>query len=174
MISDSSIVLHPGRLQSSGAWPVIAAHWCRSASFAGMARHLEALPESTAETSGVAPLDVPAVVITGGRNAGPRDPAPGLANAKRIRAEHSGQWVQFGRAGCRDRGDSRNGRVFAAALISMTGAGDAKWTCQEKKTPFLSAPIAANSTVCGFESVAKLAPLRKDVHLMLAFDCAFS
>jgi pimeloyl-ACP methyl ester carboxylesterase len=76
-------------------WPVVAAHWCRAASFEGMARHLEALPESAAEMSGLAPLDVPAIVITGGQNASAADPAPALPNAKRVRAENSGHWVQL-------------------------------------------------------------------------------
>jgi pimeloyl-ACP methyl ester carboxylesterase len=76
-------------------WPMIAAHWCRPASFEGMAHHLEALPESAAEMSGLAPLDIAAVVITGGQNASPADPAPALPNAKRITAEHSGHWVQL-------------------------------------------------------------------------------
>ena len=76
-------------------WPLVAAHWCKAASFEGMARHLQALPESAAEMSGLAPLDVPAIVITGGRNSTPADPAPALPHAKRIRAEQSGHWVQL-------------------------------------------------------------------------------
>jgi pimeloyl-ACP methyl ester carboxylesterase len=60
-----------------------------------MARHLEALPESAAEISGLAPLDIPAVVITEGRNATPADPAPALPHAKLVRAEQSGHWVQL-------------------------------------------------------------------------------
>jgi pimeloyl-ACP methyl ester carboxylesterase len=60
-----------------------------------MARHLEALPESAAEMSGMAPLDIPAVVITGSRNTTTADPAPALPQAKRIRAEQSGHWVQL-------------------------------------------------------------------------------
>jgi pimeloyl-ACP methyl ester carboxylesterase len=76
-------------------WPLVAAHWCRAASFEGMARHLEALPESAAEMSAQGPLDIPAVVITGERNATPADPAPALSHAQRIRAEQSGHWVQL-------------------------------------------------------------------------------
>ncbi len=75
-------------------WPQIAAHWCRAASFDGMVRHLEALPESAREMAGLARLDVPAIVITGARNSSPEEPAPALAGARRIRAEDSGHWVQ--------------------------------------------------------------------------------
>jgi pimeloyl-ACP methyl ester carboxylesterase len=80
-------------------WPVIAAHWCRAASFEGMARHLEALPEGAAEMAGLAPLDVPATVITGGRNASPADPAPALPHARRIHAQQSGHWAQLDEPG---------------------------------------------------------------------------
>jgi pimeloyl-ACP methyl ester carboxylesterase len=76
-------------------WPLVAAHWCRPASFEGMARHLEALPESASEMSGLPPLNLPAIVITGGRNASAADPAPALSHARRIRAEGSGHWVQL-------------------------------------------------------------------------------
>jgi pimeloyl-ACP methyl ester carboxylesterase len=80
-------------------WPIIAAHWCRVTSFEGMTRHLEALPESAAEMAGLAPLGVPAVVITGGRNASPTDPAPALPYARRIHARQSGHWVQLDEPG---------------------------------------------------------------------------
>jgi pimeloyl-ACP methyl ester carboxylesterase len=83
-----------GKLPHS-LWPVIAAHWCRPASFAGMAAHVLSLPDSAEEMWALAPLDVRAIVITGGRNTSPPDPAPALPNAKRIRAEGSGHWVQL-------------------------------------------------------------------------------
>jgi pimeloyl-ACP methyl ester carboxylesterase len=76
-------------------WPVVASHWSRPECFEGMVRHLEALPESAAEMANMAPLDVPAVVITGARNGAGVDPAPALPGAKRVIAHESGHWVQF-------------------------------------------------------------------------------
>ncbi len=77
-------------------WPAIAAHWCNPRSFDTMARYIESLPDSAAEMCALQTLDVPATVITAGKNPGAaRDPAPLLPDAKRIVAEHSGHWVQL-------------------------------------------------------------------------------
>ena len=77
-------------------WPAIAAHWCNPRSFETMARYLESLPESAEEMCALDVLDVPATVITGGKNPGvAQDPAPLLPHAKRIVAQHSGHWVQL-------------------------------------------------------------------------------
>jgi pimeloyl-ACP methyl ester carboxylesterase len=76
-------------------WPVIAFHWSQAKNFEGMARHLEALPESSAEMQGVQiEPRIPVSMIVAATASMP----PGLPPYwKFIRAERSGHWVQFDR-----------------------------------------------------------------------------
>lgn len=75
-------------------WPVIARHWSQSKNFLGMARHLEALPESAEEMFDheLDPsLPVIALVAEGAD-------LPSLPSSWSIvRAERSGHWVQLDR-----------------------------------------------------------------------------
>ncbi|MFP5249006.1 MAG: alpha/beta hydrolase [Acidobacteriota bacterium] len=50
-------------------WPVIAAHWSRPSYYAGMQRHVEAVPETVSEMQDADPIcDIPVLVLTPGKS----------------------------------------------------------------------------------------------------------
>ena len=50
-------------------WPVIAAHWSRPGYYAGMQRHVEAVPETVSEMQCAEPIrDIPVLVLTPGKS----------------------------------------------------------------------------------------------------------
>lgn len=50
-------------------WPVIAAHWSRPSYYAGMQRHVEAVPETVCEMQDAEPIrDIPVLVLTPGKS----------------------------------------------------------------------------------------------------------
>jgi pimeloyl-ACP methyl ester carboxylesterase len=87
------------------SWPMIQAHWSNPKCFAGMARYLEALPESAAalarEAGPAALRDIP-VIILSAESATPNERAEheALARDAHARVEivsGSGHWVQMDR-----------------------------------------------------------------------------
>jgi pimeloyl-ACP methyl ester carboxylesterase len=71
-------------------WPMVAQHWSNPKSFLGMAAHFETLPENAREMSGVAPLPVPAIVLTAGS-----EPERVSTNLRHVIAAKSGHWIQL-------------------------------------------------------------------------------
>jgi len=50
-------------------WPIIAAHWSRPSYYAGMQRHVEAVPETVCEMQDADPIcDIPVLVLTPGKS----------------------------------------------------------------------------------------------------------
>jgi pimeloyl-ACP methyl ester carboxylesterase len=50
-------------------WPVVAAHWSRPGYYAGMQRHVEAVPESVREMENTEPIrEIPVLVLTPGKS----------------------------------------------------------------------------------------------------------
>jgi pimeloyl-ACP methyl ester carboxylesterase len=50
-------------------WPVVAAHWSRPGYYAGMRRHVEAVPESVREMENTEPIrEIPVLVLTPGKS----------------------------------------------------------------------------------------------------------
>lgn len=75
-------------------WPMIAYHWSLPKSFEGMARHLEALPQSCEEMSGAALPDIPVTVLLAAHNHfGAGIGLPGSARV--VTAANSGHWIQL-------------------------------------------------------------------------------
>jgi pimeloyl-ACP methyl ester carboxylesterase len=88
-------------------WPVIQSYWCDPKSFEGMARYLEALPESAAavgaEIARARTLgDIPLTILSAG-NASPAQRAgqeelAGLSRRGRLEVvSDSGHWIQLNR-----------------------------------------------------------------------------
>jgi pimeloyl-ACP methyl ester carboxylesterase len=50
-------------------WPIVAAHWSRPAYYAGMRRHVEAVPETVREMQNAAPIErIPVLLLTPGKS----------------------------------------------------------------------------------------------------------
>lgn len=83
-------------------WPMVKAHWCDPKCFEGMATHLEALPESSAQVAKLGALPRAPVVVLSGENA---LDAQRTAHASFVRAtgavhrvvSDSGHWIQLDR-----------------------------------------------------------------------------
>lgn len=51
-------------------WPIVAAHWSRPGYYAGMRRHVEAVPDSVREMENIDPIhEIPVLVLTPGKSA---------------------------------------------------------------------------------------------------------
>ena len=49
-------------------WPVVAAHWSRPGYYAGMQRHVEAVPDTVREMQDAEPIrEIPVLVLTPGK-----------------------------------------------------------------------------------------------------------
>ena len=93
-------------------WPMIQAHWCDPKSFEGMARYLEALPESAAAVGAeiararsvfdFALGDIPLTILSAGntspaQRAGQQDLAALSSRGRLEVVEDSGHWIQLNR-----------------------------------------------------------------------------
>jgi pimeloyl-ACP methyl ester carboxylesterase len=79
-------------------WPVIAAHWSRPGYYAGMQRHVEAVPETVCEMQGADPIrDIPVLVLTPGKST----PLSGQCldkignNVRQVIATESAHWIHL-------------------------------------------------------------------------------
>lgn len=78
-------------------WPAIISHWCQPKSFRGMGRHLSDLRETVSAMAGAAPLSIPVILITGGKNTPvpEGEPARISTSARHVVAEKSGHWIHL-------------------------------------------------------------------------------
>lgn len=79
-------------------WPVIAAHWSRPGYYAGMQRHVEAVPETVNEMQGAPPiLDIPVLVLTPGTSAPLSDQCLKKIgnNVRQVIATESAHWIHL-------------------------------------------------------------------------------
>lgn len=82
-------------------WPVVQSHWCRPQSFASMARHLAALPETAALVHKTNPRTrIPITVISSGKLteeqlAEHQSIAASSERGRHILAANSGHWVHL-------------------------------------------------------------------------------
>lgn len=79
-------------------WPVIAAHWSRPGYYAGMQRHVEAVPETVGEMQNANPIrDIPVLVLTPGTStplSGPCLEKIGN-NVRQVIATESAHWIHL-------------------------------------------------------------------------------
>lgn len=79
-------------------WPVIAAHWSRPDYYAGMRRHVEAVPDSVREMQHAAPIqNIPVVVLTPGKSTPLTDECLGRigSHARQVIAPASAHWIHL-------------------------------------------------------------------------------
>lgn len=79
-------------------WPIIAAHWSRPGYYAGMQRHVEAVPKTVSEMQGADPIrDIPVLVLTPGKST----PLSGQCldkignNVRQVIATESAHWIHL-------------------------------------------------------------------------------
>jgi pimeloyl-ACP methyl ester carboxylesterase len=79
-------------------WPVIAAHWSRPGYYAGMQRHVEAVPHTVAEMEGADPIrDIPVLVLTPGKSTPLSDRCLKKIgnNVRQVIATESAHWIHL-------------------------------------------------------------------------------
>ena len=79
-------------------WPAIAAHWSRPSYYAGMQRHVEAVPDTVSEMQDADPIrDIPVLVLTPGKST----PLSGQCldkignNVRQVIAAESAHWIHL-------------------------------------------------------------------------------
>ena len=79
-------------------WPVVAAHWSRPGYYAGMRRHVEAVPETVREMQDIDPIrEIPVLVLTPGKST----PLSGQClqkignNVQQVIATSSAHWIHL-------------------------------------------------------------------------------
>jgi pimeloyl-ACP methyl ester carboxylesterase len=79
-------------------WPVIAAHWSRPSYYAGMQRHVEAVPETVSEMQDADPIrDIPVLVLTPGKSTPLSEPCLDKIgnNVRQVIAAESAHWIHL-------------------------------------------------------------------------------
>ena len=79
-------------------WPVIAAHWSRPSYYAGMQRHVEAVPDTVREMQDADPIrDIPVLVLTPGKSTALSEQCLGKIgdNVRQIIATESAHWIHL-------------------------------------------------------------------------------
>jgi len=79
-------------------WPVIAAHWSRPSYYAGMQRHVEAVPDTVREMQDADPIrDIPVLVLTPGKSTALSEQCLGKIgdNVRQVIATESAHWIHL-------------------------------------------------------------------------------
>jgi pimeloyl-ACP methyl ester carboxylesterase len=79
-------------------WPIVAAHWSRPSYYAGMQRHVEAVPETVREMQDADPIrDIPVLVLTPGKSTPLSDEClDRIGNSVRqVIATESAHWIHL-------------------------------------------------------------------------------
>lgn len=79
-------------------WPIIAAHWSRPGYYAGMQRHVEAVPETVREMQSADPIrDIPVLVLTPGKSTPLSDTCLAKIgnNVRQVIAIESAHWIHL-------------------------------------------------------------------------------
>lgn len=79
-------------------WPVVAAHWSRPGYYAGMQRHVEAVPHTVSEMHETDPIrDIPVVVLTPGKSTPLSDKCLEKIgnNVRQVIATESAHWIHL-------------------------------------------------------------------------------
>jgi pimeloyl-ACP methyl ester carboxylesterase len=79
-------------------WPIIAAHWSRPSYYAGMQRHVEAVPETVCEMQDADPIyDIPVLVLTPGKSTPLSDQCLEKIgnNVRQVIATESAHWIHL-------------------------------------------------------------------------------
>ena len=79
-------------------WPMIAAHWSRPGYYAGMQRHVEAVPETVVEMQCADPIrDIPVLVLTPGKSTPLSEPCLAKIgnNVQQVIACESAHWIHL-------------------------------------------------------------------------------
>jgi pimeloyl-ACP methyl ester carboxylesterase len=104
-------------------WPIVAAHWSRPGYYAGMRRHVEAVPDTVREMQNAEPiLDIPVLVLTPGKSTPLSDEDLGrIGNrVQQVIAPASAHWIHLDQPDLVI--DSIREMVMAAAAEPMTAA----------------------------------------------------
>lgn len=83
-------------------WPVIAAHWSRPGFYAGMQRHVEAVPHTVSEMQEADPIrDIPVLVLTPGKSIPLSDRCLEKIgnNVRQVIATESAHWIHLDEPG---------------------------------------------------------------------------
>jgi pimeloyl-ACP methyl ester carboxylesterase len=79
-------------------WPIVAAHWSRPSSFAGMRSHVEAVPDTVREMQNAKPIqNIPVLVLTPGKSTPLSDEHLGrIGNSvQQVIAPASAHWIHL-------------------------------------------------------------------------------
>jgi pimeloyl-ACP methyl ester carboxylesterase len=79
-------------------WPIVAAHWSRPSYYAGMQRHVEAVPESVREMQDADPIrEIPVLVLTPGKSTPLSDECLEKIgdNVRQVIAMESAHWIHL-------------------------------------------------------------------------------
>lgn len=79
-------------------WPIVAAHWSRPSYYAGMQRHVEAVPETVREMQDAAPIrDIPVLLLTPGKSSPLSDECLNQIgnNVRQVIAADSAHWIHL-------------------------------------------------------------------------------
>jgi pimeloyl-ACP methyl ester carboxylesterase len=79
-------------------WPIIAAHWSRPSYYAGMQRHVEAVPDTVREMQQVDPIhEIPVLVLTPGKSTALSEQCLGKIgdNVRQVIASESAHWIHL-------------------------------------------------------------------------------
>jgi pimeloyl-ACP methyl ester carboxylesterase len=104
-------------------WPIVAAHWSRPGNYAGMRRHVEAVPDTVREMRNAEPIQkIPVRVLTPGNSTPLTDEQIGrIGNrVQQVIAPASAHWIHLDQPDLVI--DSIREMVTAAAAQSMAAA----------------------------------------------------
>ncbi len=79
-------------------WPIVAAHWSRPSYYAGMQRHVEAVPDTVREMQDTDPIhEIPVLVLTPGKSTALSDECLGKIgdNVRQVIATESAHWIHL-------------------------------------------------------------------------------
>jgi pimeloyl-ACP methyl ester carboxylesterase len=105
-------------------WPIVAAHWSRPGYYAGMSRHVEAVPDTVREMQGAGPIrDIPVLVLTPGKSTPLSGERLGRIgdNVQQVIAPASAHWIHLDEPQLVI--DSIREMVTAAAPVAIAATG---------------------------------------------------
>ena len=105
-------------------WPIVAAHWSRPGTFAGMRSHVEAVPDTVREMQNAEPIqNIPVLVLTPGKSTPLSDEEIGrIGNSvQQVIAAGSAHWIHLDQPDLVI--DCIREMVMAAAVEPVAAAG---------------------------------------------------
>jgi pimeloyl-ACP methyl ester carboxylesterase len=79
-------------------WPIVAAHWSRPGNYAGMCKHVEAVPDTVREMHNAEPIQkIPVLVLTPGKSTPLSEEQIGRigSSVQQVIASKSAHWIHL-------------------------------------------------------------------------------